>query len=154
MFSKKLLVEKLTSNHATIVLDLKGLVTMKATTKATTPKTPNVKDTTAVTTLEKYAIFQTGGKQYQAVPGKTLALEKIEGSTGDALSFNDVLLRKTGENKFEFGQPFVKGATIKASIVKQSKEPKVIIFKFQRRKKVRTKTGHRQPITVVRIESV
>lgn len=102
----------------------------------------------------QYAIFQTGGKQYQAVPGKTIAVEKLEGNAGDKVSFKEVVFRKSNESKFEFGQPFIKGATISANIVKQTKGPKVIIFKFQRRKKRRTKTGHRQPLTVVRIESV
>ncbi|NDD55085.1 50S ribosomal protein L21 [bacterium] len=104
--------------------------------------------------FDTYAIFQNGGKQYQAIPGKTVAIEKLDGNTGDSVSFGEVVMRKSGDNKFEFGQPFVKGATIKASIVKQTKGPKVIIFKFQRRKKRRTKTGHRQPMTVVRIESI
>ena len=103
---------------------------------------------------EAYAIFQTGGKQYQAIPGKTVGIEKLEGEAGAKISFKEVVFRKSGENKFEFGQPFVKGAEIQANIVKQTKGPKVIIFKFQRRKKRRTKTGHRQPITVVRIESI
>jgi large subunit ribosomal protein L21 len=104
--------------------------------------------------FEKYAIFKTGGKQYQAIPGKTIAIEKLEGKAGDAVNFPEVLFRKTGEETFEFGQPFVEGASIKASIVKQDRGPKIIIFKFKRRKKYRVKKGHRQPITVVRIESV
>jgi len=104
--------------------------------------------------FEKYAIFQTGGKQYQAIPGKTIAIEKLEGNAGDAVDFAEVLFRKSGDEKFEFGQPYVKGATIKASIVKQMRGPKVIVFKFKRRKKYQTKKGHRQPITVIRVESI
>ncbi len=104
--------------------------------------------------VDQYAIFQTGGKQYQAVPGKTVAIEKLEGNAGDKLSFGEVLFRKTGAEAFEFGRPHIKDAAVKASIVKQTKGQKVIVFKFQRRKKRRTKTGHRQPITVVRIESI
>lgn len=105
-------------------------------------------------TFNQYAIFQTGGKQYQAIPGKTVAVEKLEGNAGDQISFAEIVLRKSDDQTIEIGQPFVKGASIQASIVKQTKSPKVIIFKFQRRKKRRTKTGHRQPITVVRIESI
>ncbi len=104
--------------------------------------------------FEKYAIIQTGGKQYQVIPGRTVAVEKIEGNTGDAITINEVVFRKQGNNEFEFGQPFVKGASVKASIVKQTKGPKVIVFKFKRRKKRRTKTGHRQQMTVLRIESI
>ena len=104
--------------------------------------------------FEKYAIFQTGGKQYQAIPGKTLAVEKLEGEAGDKVEFSEILFRKSGEDKFEFGTPFVEGATLKASIVKQMKAPKIIVFKFRRRKKSRVKKGHRQPMTVVRFESL
>lgn len=107
-----------------------------------------------IKTFEQYAIFQTGGKQYQAVPGKTIAIEKLKGESGDSVDFTEVLFRKTGEDKFEIGQPFVEGAVLKASIVKQDKGPKLIVFRHKRRKKQRTKKGHRQPITVVRIESI
>lgn len=102
---------------------------------------------------EKYAIFTTGNKQYQAVEGKTVSIEKIEGNPGDILEFKEVLFFKNGENSFEFGQPFL-SRTIKASIVKQMKDPKVIAFRFKRRKKVRVKRGHRQLKTVIRIVTV
>lgn len=106
-----------------------------------------------VSTFDKFAIFQTGGKQYQALEGKTIAIEKIEGEPGTEIEFDKVLLRKLGENQVEIGQPYVEG-TIKASIVKQMKGPKLVVFKFKRRKKVRVKKGHRQPLTVIRIESI
>lgn len=101
----------------------------------------------------KYAIFTTGGKQYQAVEGKTLSIEKIEGQTGDMLEFNEVLFYKNGDNSFEFGHPLL-GKTLKATIVKQMKDPKVIAFRFKRRKKVRVKRGHRQLKTVIRFVTV
>jgi large subunit ribosomal protein L21 len=104
--------------------------------------------------FEQYALFQTGGKQYQAIPGKTLAIEKIEGETGKKITFDEVLFRKTTDKKFEFGQPHVKGAKITASIIKQTKGPKIVVFKFKRRNKYRTKTGHRQLQTIIRIESI
>jgi large subunit ribosomal protein L21 len=106
-----------------------------------------------INTFEKYAIFQTGGKQYQAIEGKTIAVEKLEGQAGTTLEFADVLFRKTGDGKFEIGKPFLKEA-IKASIVKQMRGPKLTVFRFKRRKKVRVKRGHRQPITIIRIESI
>lgn len=104
--------------------------------------------------FERYAIFQTGGKQYQAIPGKTVAIEKIEGEAGNKIEFNEILFRKSGDDSFEFGQPYIKNAHITASIVKQTKGPKIIVFKFKRRKKYRLKQGHRQPMTVVRIENI
>lgn len=104
-------------------------------------------------TTSRYAIFQTGGKQYQAIEGATLAIEKLDGKAGDKVTFTDVLLRKLGEDKIEIGQPFL-AAPITASIIKQMQGPKIIAFKFKRRKKYRRKLGHRQPITVVRIENI
>lgn len=105
-------------------------------------------------TTDQYAIFQTGGKQYQAIPGKTVAIEKIDGDAGAKLTFDTIVFKKSAADTFEFGKPFIKGSKITASIIKQDKGPKVIVFKFQRRKKRRTKTGHRQPMTIVRIESI
>lgn len=104
-------------------------------------------------TFDEYAIIQAGGKQYQAIKGKTIAIEKIEGETGEPIEFKEVLLRKTGPEEVQIGQPFL-DKPVKASIVKQIKAPKVIIFKFKRRKKSRVKKGHRQPMTVIRIEEV
>ncbi len=104
-------------------------------------------------TAEKYAIFQTGGKQYQAVEGRTIAIEKIDGDDGSALEFTEVLLRKLSSESIEIGRPYV-ATPIKAVIVKQVKDPKVIAFRFKRRKKVQVKKGHRQLKTVIRIEAI
>ncbi len=106
-----------------------------------------------IKTEDQYAIFETGGKQYQAVKGKTLAIEKIDGEPGTPLEFDKVMFRKTAEGQFQIGQPYLEDK-VKASIIKQTKDPKVIIFKFKRRKKVRVKRGHRQPKTVIRIEAI
>lgn len=106
-----------------------------------------------IQSFDRYAIFKTGGKQYQAIEGKTIAIEKIHGEDGSSIEFSEVLLRKTGPGAIEIGQPFLK-SKIKASIVKQVKGPKIIVFKFKRRKMSRVKKGHRQQMTVVRIETI
>ena len=106
-----------------------------------------------IQSFDRYAIFQTGGKQYQAIEGKTVAIEKIEGEDGSSVEFAEVLLRKTGPDAIEIGQPYLT-SKIKASIVKQVKGPKIIIFKFKRRKMSRVKKGHRQQMTVIRIEAI
>ncbi len=103
--------------------------------------------------FDKYAIFQTGGKQYQALEGKTIGIEKLDAAEGASVTFDTVLLRKMSEDKVEVGKPFLKSA-IKATVVKHLKGPKLMAFKFKRRKKYARKQGHRQPITVVRIESI
>lgn len=130
--------------------------TAKKTTKTVAPKKVEAakpEEKNIFTTFDQYAIIQTGGKQYQAVKGKTLAIEKIEGEPGAKLEFSDVLLRKTSPESIEIGQPYLE-SPVKASIVKQMRGPKVVIFRFKRRKKSRVKRGHRQSQTIVRIEAI
>jgi len=104
-------------------------------------------------TFSRYAIFQIGTNQYQGIEGKTISIQKIEGEAGEILEFNEVLLRKTADDAVQIGQPFVDGSVLKASIVKQMKGPKLIVFHFRRRKKSRVKNGHRQQMTIIRVES-
>lgn len=103
--------------------------------------------------FERYAIFQTGGKQYQAIEGKTVAIEKLEAEAGQEVVFPDVLVRKLKEGSVEFGQPFL-DAPIKGIVVKHDLERKVLVKKFKRRKKYNVTQGHRQPFTVVRITAI
>lgn len=103
--------------------------------------------------FNRYAIIQTGGKQYQALEGKTLAIEKLDAKVGDSVTFDDVLLRKTAEGEIVIGTPFVK-TPVKAVVLKHDKDKKLVVFKFKRRKMSRVKRGHRQQFTVVRIESI
>lgn len=103
--------------------------------------------------FDKYAIFQTGGKQYQAIVGKTIAIEKVVGEAGESLEFSEVLFRKQAEGEFEIGKPFL-SSSVKARIVKQDRGPKLVSLRFKRRKKVQVKRGHRRDITVIRVESI
>jgi large subunit ribosomal protein L21 len=103
-------------------------------------------------TFTKYAIIQIGGKQYQGIEGKTISVEKMEGEAGDTIELTDVLLTKDGENVV-IGMPFV-GKSVKASIVKQMRDAKIIIYKWKRRTKSRVKNGHRQHKTILRIDSI
>ncbi len=104
-------------------------------------------------TFARYAIFQLGSHQYQGIEGKTVSVQKIEGEAGSKIEIKEVLLRKLDEI-VEIGQPFVKGCVLVASIVKQMKGPKLIVYHFRRRKKSRVKNGHRQQMTIIRIESL
>ncbi len=103
--------------------------------------------------FDRYAIFQTGGKQYQALEGKTVAIEKLDAAAGEEIIFHDVLARRVSKDKVEFGTPFLSTA-VKAIVVKHGKGPKLIAYTFKRRKKCRRKIGHRQPLTVVRIMAI
>jgi large subunit ribosomal protein L21 len=102
-----------------------------------------------------YAVIQTGGKQYRAEPGQTLWVEKLEGEAGTKITFDQVLLVAPGEGKdVSVGTPVVAGATVTAEIVEQGLGDKLVVFKFRRRKNYVRKTGHRQELTAVKIESI
>lgn len=107
----------------------------------------------ALVSLDKYAIIETGGKQYFALEGKTIAIEKIDGDSGDEIIFDKVLFRRLNPEVCELGAPYLSVST-KAVIVKQTRGEKIVVFKFKRRKKYRKKMGHRQSHTIVRIVSI
>ena len=96
-----------------------------------------------------YAVIKTGGKQYRVTSGDVIKIEKIAGEEGKEVVFNEVLA--LGDS---IGTPLVAGASVKALVVKQAKDSKVIIFKKKRRQNYRRKNGHRQEITLVKITDV
>jgi large subunit ribosomal protein L21 len=99
-----------------------------------------------------YAVFKTGSKQYRVEKGDKLRVEKLPGGVGEAVTFDEVLL-VSGE-VLKLGKPKVSGAKVEAKIVSQDLGPKIIIFKFRRRKNYRRKRGHRQPFTALEITNI
>ena len=99
-----------------------------------------------------YAVIRTGGKQYRVSEGQTLRVEKLPGGAGDKVTFGEVLL--VGGDTPKIGQPLVQGASVSAEIKAQDRGPKIVIFKFRRRKNYRRKTGHRQPYTELKITGI
>jgi len=100
-----------------------------------------------------YAVIETGGKQYRVEPGQTVRVEKLEVQKGDLVVFDRVLML-VDESGVRIGTPLVDGASVKATVVVQDKAKKVIVFKYKPKKRIRTNTGHRQPFTEVRIDSL
>ena len=100
-----------------------------------------------------FAIIQQGGKQYKIAVGTTVGIEKIEGSPGEKVELNDILLIHTDEGKTITGDE-VKKTVAKATIVEQYKDKKVIIFKKKRRETYRKRFGHRQKHTMVKIDEI
>ena len=96
-----------------------------------------------------YAVIRTGGKQYKVTTGDVIKIEKIAGEEGGKVVFGEVLA-KDGV----VGTPLVAGASVSATIVKQAKADKVIVFKKKRRQNYRRKNGHRQNITIVKIGEI
>jgi len=100
-----------------------------------------------------YAIVRTGGKQYQVTSGDQVRVEKLEGSVGDSIDLNDVLMVVDGE-EVKVGQPVLDSAKVTATIAEQGRGKKVIIFKKKRRKGYRLRKGHRQSYTALKIEDI
>ena len=101
----------------------------------------------------KYAIVESGGKQYKAVEGATIEVDLLNVEVGSAISLDKVLLLVEDE-KISVGTPTVKGAVVAAKVVDHVKGPKLTIFKYSPKKRIRTKTGHRQQYTQLKIESI
>lgn len=99
-----------------------------------------------------YAVIKTGGKQYRVAEGDTLKVEKLLGSEGDKVNFDQVLM--VGGTKIVVGAPLVSGASVSATIKIQAKDPKVVIFKYKKRKHYKRTRGHRQPMTTLEIGKI
>ena len=99
------------------------------------------------------AVFKTGGKQYSVKSGQILKVEKLEGSQGDSVYFNDVLAVSDASD-YTIGSPLIKGAIVQAKILEQIRDKKIIVFKKRKRKNYRHTQGHRQYLTVLQIESI
>ena len=96
-----------------------------------------------------YAIIQTGGKQYKVAEGDTLFIEKLEVEVGETVVFDKVLMANG-----KVGAPLVEGATVEASVEKNGKGKKIIVFKYKAKKGYKRKQGHRQPYTKVVINKI
>lgn len=99
-----------------------------------------------------FAIIETGGKQYTVEEGGVIFIEKLKAEEGDAVSFDKVLM--IGGENGKVGAPYVEGAKVNATVEKQGKNKKVIVFKYRAKKDFRKKKGHRQPYTRVKITGI
>jgi large subunit ribosomal protein L21 len=111
--------------------------------------------------MSKFAIIETGGKQYRVAAGDKVKVEKLSAAAqkgepsqglapGADFVFDKVLLRAAGD-KVEIGVPYVTGAKVHAKVVRQARERKVIVFKYHSKTRYRKKKGHRQHFTEVEI---
>jgi len=98
-----------------------------------------------------FAVIKTGGKQYKVEPNRIIRIEKIDGEPGSEVEFNEILMIGEFSKPSLIGTPHVKGAAVKAKIIEQFKDEKVLVFKKKRRQNYRRKKGHRQELTSVQI---
>jgi len=115
------------------------------------------------TNPNEFAIFATGGKQYRVSVGDSLKIEKVVPSVdsgqavykeGDKLTFNNVLLVDNGSTDTTIGTPFIKGASINATLKKIGRHPKVDVVKYKQKSRYFKRNGHRQPFFEVKIDSI
>ncbi len=100
--------------------------------------------------MEAYAVIQTGGKQYMVKKGELLKIERLDSETSSSVEFTNVLALHDGTS-LKIGAPELAGVVVKAEVVNQIRDDKVVSFKKHRRKGYSRKVGHRQSLTVVRI---
>ncbi|MFZ4793801.1 MAG: 50S ribosomal protein L21 [Blastocatellia bacterium] len=101
-----------------------------------------------------YAIIRSGGKQFRVSPGEIVRVPSISGKNeGDSVHFTDVLVAG-GDSGLRIGAPTIDGAVVTGTIVKNGRGPKILVFKFKRRKGFKKMKGHRQDFTAVKIESI
>jgi large subunit ribosomal protein L21 len=101
----------------------------------------------------KYAILEDGGKQYKAVEGGTIEVDRYSSEVGEQVDLERVLL-VAEDGEVIVGTPTVAGVKVQATVVAQIKGPKVITFKYTPKKRYRVKKGHRQQYTRLQIDSI
>ena len=100
-----------------------------------------------------FAVIQTGGKQYKVSASEILKIERLNDQEGKTVEFKNILFLNDDKTN-EIGNPNIKGAKVEATILKNTKNKTILVFKKRRRKNSRKKYGHRQPISLIRITKI
>ncbi|MBU3665060.1 MAG: 50S ribosomal protein L21 [Chthoniobacterales bacterium] len=100
-----------------------------------------------------YAIIQSGGRQFRVQPGDVFDVELLDLEPGNKTVFEEVLLA-ADDSGVKIGEPLVKGAKVTAEVVEQRKGPKLVSYKFKRRKGYHRTVGHRQKLTRVKVGEI
>ncbi len=101
----------------------------------------------------KFAIIETGGKQYRVEEGKTFRVEKLGLPDGGKTMFDKVLLVTDGD-RVDIGTPYLSGATIAADHTRTGRGAKVTVIKYKQKSRYFRKRGHRQPFSEVKVEKI
>ena len=99
-----------------------------------------------------YAVIETGGKQYKVSEGDVLYIEKLPAEAEETVEFKAIAIGS--DDGLKVGAPYVDGAEVKATVVKNGKQKKITVFTYKAKKGEKRKMGHRQPYTKVQIESI
>ena len=99
-----------------------------------------------------YAVIETGGKQYRVSEGDEIFVEKLGVESGE-VNFEKVVMVGKDDGAV-VGAPYVDGATVTASLIKNGKGKKINVFTYKPKKGSKRAMGHRQPYSKVKIESI
>ncbi len=99
------------------------------------------------------AIIKIGGKQFTVKEGDVIRVEKMDGELGQTVKIDSVMALIGGEEP-KFGSPFVQGASVEARVKRQGRAKKIFVFRYKPKKRIRTKTGHRQHYTELEIDKI
>jgi large subunit ribosomal protein L21 len=99
-----------------------------------------------------YAVIEAGGKQYKVTKDLVLRIEKVDAEVGSTLTFEPLFVNNDG--KTMIGNPTVKGVSVKAEVLAQGKADKVLVATYNPKHRTRSKYGHRQPYTAIKIKSI
>lgn len=103
--------------------------------------------------VASYAVVKSGGHQYRVSEGTQVRVDFIPGNVGDKVKIDQVLLVGAGAS-IKVGAPLLAGATVEATIKEQTRNAKIIVFHFKRRKNSKKTQGHKQPVTILEINKI
>jgi len=101
----------------------------------------------------KYAIVESGGKQYKAVEGETIEVDRLPVNAGDKVGLERVLMLVDGDD-ITVGTPTVDGVQVSTTVTEHFKGPKIIVFKYVPKERIRVKRGHRQQYTRLMVDAI
>jgi large subunit ribosomal protein L21 len=101
----------------------------------------------------RYAIVESGGKQYKAVEGETLEVDRLPVNAGDKVGLERVLMLVDGDD-VTIGTPTVGDLLVNTTVMDHIKGPKITVFKYSPKKRIRVKTGHRQQYTRLMVDAI
>lgn len=99
-----------------------------------------------------FAVIKTGGKQYKVAVGEELLVEKLDKQVGETIVFDALMVENEGN--LQVGTPVVNGVSVKAEVVEHGKADKIIVSKYISKKRHKSKNGHRQPFTKIKVTEI
>lgn len=100
-----------------------------------------------------YAVIESGGRHYRVAVGDTISVEKVTAGEGDQIELDRVIM-VSGDDGVSIGTPVIEGAKVTATVKEHYRGPKITVFKMKPKKRYRRKTGHRQSMTRLTIDSI